>query len=334
MLADLLFQHGATFGTMFDFRFMPVPYILGDLLLAGLVQLFGPGVAGTIWLSIVLLSWPAALLFYARATGISRNAQGFLLLLSLIFCATDWFFLLAFTQYRLGIALMLVALGVAHLLRQRWTTAGFTAFCVLLAVGYFTHLIYVIFLAPCLVVSATVRLYFRNTSLAHRAAAPRARASRDGVAFRHCRSPLSHRGDSGVHVALGAPSLKAWGLQLELLRFGTPFAKILMILFTAAVVLGAVARPAMAKAMESRSDGVDRARSDFPGDLHRAAEPLQPGGVCRRARARDDHAVHRAGPNTAERGDGRQWREHGRRHTGRTAGRTESVPSLAAPVPP
>src|SRR5690349_2187951 len=30
IIADLLFHHGATFGQLFDFRFMPVPYILGD----------------------------------------------------------------------------------------------------------------------------------------------------------------------------------------------------------------------------------------------------------------------------------------------------------------
>src|SRR2546430_8511100 len=48
VLADLLFHHGATFGPMFEFRFMPVPYILGDLMLAGLVEIFGPTAAGAL----------------------------------------------------------------------------------------------------------------------------------------------------------------------------------------------------------------------------------------------------------------------------------------------
>ena len=58
VLADLLFHHGAMFGPMFEFRFIPEPYLLGDLMLAGLVEIFGPTAAGALWNTVVLLSGP------------------------------------------------------------------------------------------------------------------------------------------------------------------------------------------------------------------------------------------------------------------------------------
>jgi hypothetical protein len=230
VLADLLFHHGATFGPMFEFRFMPVPYILGDLMLAGLVEIFGPTAAGALWNTVVLLSWPAALLFLTHVSGVSRNARLLVLFLSL-YLATDWFFLMAFTQFRLGMALLVVALGVAHLLRLRFTTARFAWFCVLLLAGYSTHLAFVIFLAPALIVSAAVRLYFRRTTVRTELALI---APVLGVMLWHF--GFADRAYWSEEPGLYIWRFKLFGLQAEFLRFGTRFAKVLMLLF--AVVLG------------------------------------------------------------------------------------------------
>ncbi|MEJ1960911.1 MAG: hypothetical protein WDO56_04935 [Gammaproteobacteria bacterium] len=237
ILADLLFHHGATYGQMFDFRPMPVPYLLGDLLLAGIVELFGPTAGGALWAVVVLLSWPAALLFLAHVNRISRDGRLFLLFVSL-YLATDWFFMLAFTQFRLGMALMVVALGVAHLLRLRWTAARFAMFCALVLAGYFTHLVFVIFLAPCLIVSAGIRLYFRRTTwrteLALIAPVLAVMVWHFGFADRVYRGA-----DISPYTWLwGTPETKFLGLQLEFLRFGDPFAKSLMLLFALALGWG------------------------------------------------------------------------------------------------
>ncbi len=237
VLADLLFHDGATFGRMFDFSFMPVPYILGDLALAGLVQLFGATAAGTLWTLLVLLSWPAALLFLAHVTGLSRNGRLFVLLVGL-FLATDWFFLLAFTQFRLAMALMVVALGVAHLLRLRWTGQRFAWFCVLLAVGYFTHLVYVIFLAPCLIVSGAVRLYFRRTNW--RTELMLVAPVLAVMAWHFGYADHAYRTDAEAPYTWlwGTPALKIDGLQSEFIRYGTRFAKAQMLLFAIAICWG------------------------------------------------------------------------------------------------
>jgi len=164
VMADLIFHHGAQFGQAFDFQLIPVPYILGDVLLATLVELFGSTLAGALWTAFVLVSLPAALLFYLRVNGVSPVGRLLVLLISL-YLATDWFFLLGFTQFRLGFAITILALGVADLLRRRWSTSGFIGFCALVVVGYATHLTAVVFLAPALVTSSLVRFWFRTTTV-------------------------------------------------------------------------------------------------------------------------------------------------------------------------
>ena len=235
ILADILFHHGAAFGPLFEFRFMPVPYILGDLLLAGLVELFGPTGAGVLWNTLVLLSWPAALLFLIHVNGLSRNTRLFVLFISL-FLATDWFFLLAFTQFRLGMALMVAALAVAHLLRLRWSATRFIWFCVIILAGYFTHLAFVIFLAPSLIVSAAVRLYFRRTSLRTELALIAPVAAVMLWHFGFADHAYRSAGPAPYGWMWGEVGHKFFGLQSEFLRFGGRYSKLLMLGFL--VVLG------------------------------------------------------------------------------------------------
>src|SRR5262249_17420901 len=164
VMADLIFHHGAQFGQVYDYQFMPVPYILGDLLLAGAVEIFGPALAGVLWTLVVLFSLPAALLFYLHVNAVPRGGRRVSLLISL-FLATDWFFLMAFTQFRLGLALMLVALACADRARQRGSPRDLALYCAVIVIAYLSHLASVVFLAPALVTSAFVRLWARRTSM-------------------------------------------------------------------------------------------------------------------------------------------------------------------------
>ncbi len=66
VLSDLIFHHGAHFGEQFQYRFLAIPYILGDLLLAGAVALFGIGGAAALWTTVVFLSAVRAALLSAH----------------------------------------------------------------------------------------------------------------------------------------------------------------------------------------------------------------------------------------------------------------------------
>jgi hypothetical protein len=164
VIADLLFHDGAQFGQVFDFQVLPLPYILGDLLLAGMVEVVGPTLAGSLWTLLVLLSLPASMLCYLRVLHVSRNGQLLAMLLSL-YLATDWFFLLGFTQFRLGFALMILALAAAEALRRRFTAARLAGYALLVAVAYETHLTAIVFLAPALGVTALLRWYRGETTV-------------------------------------------------------------------------------------------------------------------------------------------------------------------------
>ena len=65
IMADLFFHHGADFGRFFEVHLAPVPYVLPDLLLMVAVEAFGPSIGAGLFTSLVILSLPCALLFYA-----------------------------------------------------------------------------------------------------------------------------------------------------------------------------------------------------------------------------------------------------------------------------
>ena len=164
IMADIVFDHGAVFGRYFELHLMAVPYVLPDLMLMGAVELFGPDAGAGVFTAFVLLSLPCALLVYARACGIPRGAWLFIFLVSL-FLSTDWFFLVGFFAFRLAVALVVLSLALAELLRRRWSVAGYTAYVTVLVLGYLTHLTALAFMGVALGVSALVRLWLRRTTL-------------------------------------------------------------------------------------------------------------------------------------------------------------------------
>ncbi len=238
VMADLIFHHGAQFGQLYDYHFMPVPYVLGDLLLAGAVELLGPTLASGLWTAIVLLSLPAALLFYLHVNEVPRGGRAFVLLLSL-YLATDWFFLMAFTQFRLGFALMLVAIACADLLRRRWSLRRFALYCAVVVIAYLSHLAAVVFLAPALVTSALVRLWFRRTTVRRELWLIAPVLAVLGWHFgAGQRAPESSDVLPAYHYVWGTVYEKFRGLDFELVRFAQPFSKILMIMLTLSLLWG------------------------------------------------------------------------------------------------
>ncbi len=164
VIADLIFHHGARFGGAFHYHFVAIPYLLGDLLLAGASELFGIQHAAALWSVFVFLSLPCALLFYLRTTALANDGKTLLLILS-AYLSTDWFFLVGFLEFRLGVAASLFALGLSEQVRRRPSVAVLTAYVTVLTLGYLTHLTTLVFVTAALGTSAALRLYRGATRL-------------------------------------------------------------------------------------------------------------------------------------------------------------------------
>jgi hypothetical protein len=164
VLSDLLFAHGERFGQMFSLSLVPVPYLLHDLILAGLVRLFGPRVGGTVFIDLVLLSLPLALMYYMWAARLAPHARPLVFVLA-FFLATDTYFLLGFMAFRLSLASLIVCFGLIQRLRTDWSGKLFAVYVVALAGGYLLHLTAVMFFAAILAISSFVRLVTRASTL-------------------------------------------------------------------------------------------------------------------------------------------------------------------------
>ena len=173
IMADLVFHHGVRFGTQFQYHFLPVPYILPSLLLTSAVAELGPTAAVATWAACIFLSIPAALLLYLRVTlgtngrPLLENEGALFLLLCATYLSTDFFFVVGFYAYQLGLACVIVVFSLVELLRRRWSSALFALYCATVAAAYLVHLSTLLFIAVILAVSAGVRLRFRSTSLRH-----------------------------------------------------------------------------------------------------------------------------------------------------------------------
>jgi hypothetical protein len=164
VLSDLIFHHGARFGEVFQFHFLAIPYILGDLISAAATELLGPARVASLWSILAFLSLPAALLFYLRTTPMASEAKALLLVLSL-YLATDWFFLVGFLEYRLGIAVTFVILALAERARQQPSKARYALYAGVALLGYLTHLTTLVFASALIGTSALLRLARRTTRL-------------------------------------------------------------------------------------------------------------------------------------------------------------------------
>ena len=237
VMADLMFHHGQRFGGDFQllYRYMAIPYVLGDLLLAAAVQLGGTQFASALWMSVAFLSLPAAVLFYLRTAGAPRDIQPIAVLLA-TYLSIDWSFTMGFLEFRLGIALVLVALALLERLRARWSVALYCLYAGTLALGYLTHLVTVAFLAVAFAVTGALGLWRGTASLGRelRLLAPIAAilAWHFGVAANF------HRSDDVPLMAYDwGPERKLRTLRYSHVRYGGPPDTILALALIVCVAL-------------------------------------------------------------------------------------------------
>jgi hypothetical protein len=164
VMSDFLFHGSERFGDLYQYHFTAVPYVLGDLLLAAAVELCGVRGATTIWIALVILSLPLALLFYLRGTRIAAPGRIVILILSL-YLSTDGFLFMGFLTFRVAIAITVVGLALVQGLRREWSARLYAVYCAVVVVGYLIHLSTLVFLAAAIAVSAALRLWLRSTSV-------------------------------------------------------------------------------------------------------------------------------------------------------------------------
>jgi hypothetical protein len=168
IMADLMFQRGAHFGAEFQYHFMAIPYVLGDIVLATLVALSGPEAAASCWECIAFISLPCALVFYlgvARAPPLGQLVGA----LCATYLSLDLFFVWGFLEFRLALALSIVALALATLLRRSPSLTVTAVYFVVVLVGYFVHLAAVVFVATAVGATGVLRLWLGRTTFRNEA---------------------------------------------------------------------------------------------------------------------------------------------------------------------
>jgi hypothetical protein len=164
VIGDLLFHGGRHFGTVFQFHMIPVPYLLGDLLLVATVEMFGADGATIVWTTVSLLVLPLAVWCYLHAARAALHTRALFVIVSL-YLSTDWFFLASFLNFRLAIAMVIFTLALVQSLRRWWSPALFVGYAITVALGYLMHLAFIVFLAAAIGATALWRLWTRTTTV-------------------------------------------------------------------------------------------------------------------------------------------------------------------------
>jgi hypothetical protein len=164
VMADLMFHHGSHFGADFQYQFMFVPYVLADLALTGLIELLGPVPAASVWESVTFLSYPCAVLFFLRVNRTPVTGQIIGVLFATVL-SPDWFFFGGACAFRLGLALTLVAVGLAIMLRRRRSVALACLYAGVVVSAYLMHVSALLFIVVALGITGLLRLRYRETNL-------------------------------------------------------------------------------------------------------------------------------------------------------------------------
>lgn len=233
VMADLMFHQGVIFGESFKFQFLFATYVLGDLVLAGLVDLFGVTPAAAIWTAMALVSLPVALALYLRALRITPVYRNLALLLSLVL-ATDRFFLMGMMNFRLGIAGLFVALAMVESLRERWSVWRYAGLVAAIWVLYLIHLVPIVFLGAAIGVTALVRLYRGTTRVGREVALVVPVVT---VLIWHLLSSGSHPEPQAFALLWGTPLRKLLRVGWDFYRFRPHWDCLVVILVAASILL-------------------------------------------------------------------------------------------------
>ena len=161
IMEDLIFHHGAEFGSTYQYHFLFTPYVLGDLILAALVAVIGLSGAGAVWAIFTFLSLPLSLYAWLRARQTSADVTLLMLFISL-YLSTDTFFVMGFTEFKLSVAIVFVALALMELLRRRWSLLRYVAFVAVVVASYLAHLAATVFIGAAVGASAAWGVVLRR----------------------------------------------------------------------------------------------------------------------------------------------------------------------------
>ena len=160
IIASLIFDASSQFVGEYGIDLIVSPYILWDLVAAGLVQLLGATATAKILNILVLLSLGAGGYFYARAIQRTRGES----LVATLFClyiASGWFFTIGYISYMIGMGYCLGALGCWHIavrpsevhLRKQ------ILFSLMVVFAYLTHLSAFVFIGFYVLIDTIVDFY-------------------------------------------------------------------------------------------------------------------------------------------------------------------------------
>jgi hypothetical protein len=114
-------------------------YLLGDLMLGGLVQLFGWGAGGAVWSTGAFILVPLSVFAIASKLGLARRGSIIAALFS-TYPATSQFFVLGFHHFQIAAALLILGFAVVgDALSGRKTSLAWIGYWVLIVVSYFIH---------------------------------------------------------------------------------------------------------------------------------------------------------------------------------------------------
>lgn len=234
ILDDLVFNGGARFGSEFIAHVAAMSYVLHDLVLTCLVHFFGTSAGASLFLALVVLSLPAALLYYMRVSGISSRVQVPVVLLSLLL-STDWFFLMGFLAFRLAVAFVILSLAIAESLRSRWSLGRYVGYLAVIIASYLTHLAAPVFFAVVIGVSALTRLFYRSSTFGREVLLVLPVAA---VVLLHLAWPSAALDHAQYLYESGSLSEKLLDSTYELGRFGGRVSLLLMAMLVACILLG------------------------------------------------------------------------------------------------
>lgn len=141
--------------------------------------------------------------------------------------------------YRLALALILMSLALAEMLRTRWSSPGFVAYIGVLVLGFLTHLTAPAFIGAALGVSGLVRLWFRTTTVRREIYLLMPLALL--LTWYFAATSGSHAHAAQVYDWAGSGSGSPWvrkirNLQSEFIAFDRRLATTKMILFAACIL--------------------------------------------------------------------------------------------------
>lgn len=238
VIADLLFHGGRRFAHEFTFTVGFFPYILGDLLLASMVELFGAYDAGRLWVVLTAASLPLSMIAYLRLTG-HRARSALLAAIVAMYLGTDWFFMAGFGSFRIGIALTLLTCAFWQRFLRDGSIRAYAAYALLLVAGYLTHLSALVFSAAAVGTISIVALVLGE--------APMTRAACGAIPF------LALGAAYGLSSGLGSePAVWRLPILKKIVRLASPFQRYGVATEGALALLFAIICAFMAKGWRDR----------------------------------------------------------------------------------